>query len=57
MTAPQVRQDRRDGSPTFGFVAVEFPAGSPLGAWGYMSPAGGGFLTAPQVAEWAVLNA
>lgn len=57
MDHPEVRQDRRAGSPTFGAVAVAQDDGSPLGTWGYMSvKTGGGACTAAQVAEWTVLT-
>lgn len=53
---PEVRQDCRPSSKTFGFVAVKQDANSPLGEWAYMSPkTGGGALTAEQVKDWTVL--
>lgn len=54
---PEVRQDQREGSPTFGAVAVKFPEGSPLGQWGVMTlNSGGSFVRDEQVAEWTVLG-
>ena len=54
---PETRQDQREGSPTFGAVAVRLPAGSPLGEWGYMTlNSGGGFASESQVSEWTVLT-
>lgn len=54
---PEVRQDQREGSPTFGAVAVKQELGSPLGEWAYMSTkTGGGGCTAAQVKDWTVLD-
>lgn len=56
MEAPQCKQDRREGSATFGAVAVKLPEGSPLGEFGFMTlNQGGGFIPASQVAEWTDL--
>ena len=58
MDVPEVRQDRRPGSPTFGAVAVAQNVGSPLGEWAYMSTAsGGGKCTAAEIADWTVMGA
>lgn len=54
---PEVRQDMREDSPTFGAVAVKFPEGSPLGQWGVMTlNSGGSFVRDTQVADWTVLT-
>lgn len=53
---PEVRQDQRPNSPTFGFVAVAQDPTSPLGEYGYMSlKSGGGSLSAAQVTEWTIM--
>ena len=57
MESPEVRQDQREGSLTFGAVAVKLPEGSPLGEWGYMSlNSGGGFTSTTKVVDWTVLT-
>lgn len=54
---PEVRQDQRDGSRTFGAVAVKLPDGSPLGEWAVMTTtSGGSFTPAATVADWTVLD-
>lgn len=60
---PEVRQDCRPGSRTFGCTATKLPAGSPLGDYGIMQPgtedqplhAGGSYKPAEFVKDWAVL--
>jgi hypothetical protein len=53
---PEVRQDCRLKSRTFGAVAVKLPDGSALGEYGVMTvDRGGSFATADQVKDWAVL--
>lgn len=64
MTFPEVLQDRREGSATFGAVAVRLPETSPLGDYGVFQPgtdaqplrAGGNFVPASRVADWTVLT-
>lgn len=57
MQFPEVRQDRRPGSATFGAVAVAQEEGSPLGPWGFMTgKTGGGGCTFAQIADWTVLT-
>lgn len=54
---PEVRQDRREGSRTFGAVAVKLPDGSPFGEWAVMTTtSGGSFTTAATVAGWTVMT-
>lgn len=59
---PEVRQDQREGSPTFGASAHKLPETSPhylagRQEWGYMtSDNGGGFASDAQVADWTVMT-
>lgn len=63
MILPEVRQDCRSASKTFGCTATRLPANSPLGEYGIMQPgteahplnAGGCFMSAEQVKDWTVL--
>lgn len=58
MERPPTKQDLREGSLTFGAVAVKLPDNSPLAEYGYMTlNRGGGFCSAAEIAEWTDLRA
>ncbi|GAS94441.1 putative uncharacterized protein [Mycolicibacterium canariasense] len=53
MNRPEVYQDLREDSPTFGAVAVKLPDGSTLGDYGAMTlDRGGSYPRAERLAGW-----